>query len=64
MIEDSERGLMAAKAAGVRFIVVPSELTRGSHLVGAYNSVKKTDGASGRAARCVAAEYSGIVCSL
>ena len=36
VIEDSERGLTAAKAAGVRCIVVPSELTRGSHFVGAY----------------------------
>jgi HAD superfamily hydrolase (TIGR01509 family) len=35
-IEDSERGLMAATAAGLRCIVVPSELTRGSRFAGAY----------------------------
>ena len=36
VIEDSERGLMAAKAAGLRCIVVPSEFTRGSNFAGAY----------------------------
>jgi beta-phosphoglucomutase-like phosphatase (HAD superfamily) len=36
VIEDSERGLMAAKAAGLRCIVVPSEFTRGSSFAGAY----------------------------
>jgi HAD superfamily hydrolase (TIGR01509 family) len=35
VIEDSERGLMAAKAAGIRCIVVPSEFTRGSSFAGA-----------------------------
>ena len=36
VIEDSERGLTAAKEAGLRCIVVPSELTRGSNFAGAY----------------------------
>jgi HAD superfamily hydrolase (TIGR01509 family) len=36
VIEDSERGLMAAQAAGLRCIVVPSALTRGSNFAGAY----------------------------
>ena len=36
VIEDSERGLMAAKEAGIRCIVVPGEFTRGSNFAGAY----------------------------
>ena len=36
VIEDSERGLMAATAAGLRCIVVPSAFTRGSNFAGAY----------------------------
>jgi HAD superfamily hydrolase (TIGR01509 family) len=36
VIEDSERGLMAAKEAGIRCIVVPNEFTRGSNFAGAY----------------------------
>ena len=36
VIEDSERGLMAATAAGLRCIVVPSGFTRGSNFAGAY----------------------------
>jgi HAD superfamily hydrolase (TIGR01509 family) len=36
VIEDSERGLMAAKAAGIGCIVVPSAFTRGSNFAGAY----------------------------
>jgi HAD superfamily hydrolase (TIGR01509 family) len=35
-IEDSARGLESARAAGIRCIVVPSGLTRGSRFVGAY----------------------------
>jgi HAD superfamily hydrolase (TIGR01509 family) len=35
VIEDSERGLMAAKAAGLPCMVVPSEFTRGSNFAGA-----------------------------
>jgi HAD superfamily hydrolase (TIGR01509 family) len=36
VIEDSERGLMAATEAGLRCIVVPSAFTRGSTFAGAY----------------------------
>ena len=36
VIEDSERGLMAATAAGLRCIVVPSAFTRGSNFAAAY----------------------------
>jgi len=36
VIEDSERGLTAAKEAGLQCIVVPNEFTRGSNFVGAY----------------------------
>jgi len=36
VIEDSERGLTAAKAAGLRCIVVPSAFTCGSNFAGAY----------------------------
>jgi HAD superfamily hydrolase (TIGR01509 family) len=36
VIEDSERGLIAAREAGLRCIVVPSELTRGQSFDGAY----------------------------
>lgn len=35
-IEDSARGLESAKGAGVRCVVVPSALTRGSNFAGAY----------------------------
>jgi HAD superfamily hydrolase (TIGR01509 family) len=41
VIEDSKRGLMAATEAGLRCIVVPSELTRGSNFVGAYKSLSQ-----------------------
>jgi HAD superfamily hydrolase (TIGR01509 family) len=36
VIEDSERGLISATAAGLRCLVVPGELTRGSKFAGAY----------------------------
>ena len=36
VIEDSERGLIAATAAGIRCIIVPNELTRGRPFVGAH----------------------------
>ena len=36
IVEDSERGLAAAKAAGIRCIVVPNALTLGSNFSGAY----------------------------
>jgi beta-phosphoglucomutase-like phosphatase (HAD superfamily) len=35
VVEDSLRGLTAARAAGLRCVVVPSELTRGSDFSGA-----------------------------
>ncbi len=41
-IEDSERGLAAARAAGLRCIVVPRGLTRGGDFVGAYRVVADT----------------------
>jgi HAD superfamily hydrolase (TIGR01509 family) len=34
-IEDSERGLASASAAGIRCVVVPNELTRGGNFTGA-----------------------------
>jgi len=36
VVEDSARGLAAANAAGLRCVIVPSELTRGSDFSGAY----------------------------
>jgi len=36
IVEDSERGLAAAKAAGIRCIVVPNRLTRNGNFSGAY----------------------------
>jgi HAD superfamily hydrolase (TIGR01509 family) len=36
VVEDSERGLRAAVAAGIRCIVVPNELTRGCTFAGAW----------------------------
>jgi len=36
IVEDSERGLTAAKAAGIRCIVVPNRLTRNADFSGAY----------------------------
>jgi HAD superfamily hydrolase (TIGR01509 family) len=36
VIEDSARGLAAARSAGLRCVVVPSELTRGSDFTGAH----------------------------
>jgi len=44
IVEDSERGLTAAKAAGIRCIVVPTYLTRDSDFQGAYrvlNSIQQ-----------------------
>ncbi len=39
VIEDSERGLASAVAAGLRCVVVPSRLTRGSRFDGAWRVV-------------------------
>ncbi|MBU4371981.1 MAG: HAD-IA family hydrolase [Syntrophaceae bacterium] len=36
VVEDSERGVRAAIAAGIRCIVVPNELTRGGEFAGAW----------------------------
>jgi HAD superfamily hydrolase (TIGR01509 family) len=36
IVEDSERGLAAAKAAGIRCVVVPNALTKGSDFSGVY----------------------------
>jgi HAD superfamily hydrolase (TIGR01509 family) len=36
VVEDSERGLQAALAAGVRCIVIPNDLTRGGAFAGAW----------------------------
>jgi HAD superfamily hydrolase (TIGR01509 family) len=36
IVEDSERGLPAAKAAGIRCMVVPNRLTRDGNFSGAY----------------------------
>ncbi len=42
IVEDSERGLAAAKAAGIRCIVVPNRLTRGGNFSGAYSVLDST----------------------
>jgi HAD superfamily hydrolase (TIGR01509 family) len=39
IVEDSKRGLDAAKAAGIRCIVVPNNLTQGSNFSGAYRVI-------------------------
>jgi HAD superfamily hydrolase (TIGR01509 family) len=44
VIEDSERGLAAARAAGLRCIVVPRGLTRGCSFDGAYRVLDDTRG--------------------
>lgn len=41
-IEDSERGLAAARAAGLRCIVVPRGLTRGGQFAGAHRVLEST----------------------
>jgi HAD superfamily hydrolase (TIGR01509 family) len=41
-VEDSERGLAAARAAGLRCIVVPRGFTRGGDFSGAYRIVEDT----------------------
>jgi beta-phosphoglucomutase-like phosphatase (HAD superfamily) len=35
-VEDSLRGLLAARAAGLRCIIIPSKLTLGSDFTGAH----------------------------
>lgn len=41
VIEDSERGLTAAREAGLRCVVIPSDLTRGGNFVGAYRVLQR-----------------------
>jgi HAD superfamily hydrolase (TIGR01509 family) len=41
-IEDSERGLAAARAAGLRCIIVPRGLTRGGRFAGAHRVLETT----------------------
>jgi len=36
IVEDSERGFAAAKAAGIRCIMIPNSLTKGGDFSGAY----------------------------
>lgn len=40
VIEDSERGLIAANKAGLRCIVIPNEFTKGSDFTGAYKVMR------------------------
>jgi HAD superfamily hydrolase (TIGR01509 family) len=40
VVEDSERGLTAAKEAGIRCIVIPNEITRGSTFSGTYKVLR------------------------
>ena len=47
IVEDSERGLAAAKAAGIRCIVVPNRLTRGSNFSGAYRVLESVSEVAG-----------------
>lgn len=46
IVEDSARGLAAAKAAGIRCIVVPNRLTQNSNFSGAYRVVKNVQEAA------------------
>ena len=41
VVEDSERGLASALAAGLRCVVIPTDLTRGSRFTGAYRVLEK-----------------------
>jgi len=43
VIEDSERGLTAAREAGIRCIVIPNEFTRSSNFDGAYKVIKELE---------------------
>jgi HAD superfamily hydrolase (TIGR01509 family) len=43
VVEDSERGLTAAREAGIRCIVVPNQFTRGSDFAGAYKVIDHLD---------------------
>jgi HAD superfamily hydrolase (TIGR01509 family) len=43
VIEDSERGLASARAAGLRCIVIPRGLTRGGSFTGAYRVLEEAN---------------------
>jgi HAD superfamily hydrolase (TIGR01509 family) len=61
-IEDSERGLASATAAGVRCIVIPTPLTRGGTFAGAYRvlgSVDEIPGALGAGAHSCSSRTAG-----
>ncbi|MEE4264261.1 MAG: HAD family phosphatase [Desulfobacteraceae bacterium] len=47
VVEDSERGLAAARAAGIRCIVVPNALTRSSKFSGAYRVFESVSDVAG-----------------
>jgi len=47
IVEDSERGLAAAKAAGIRCIVVPNALTLGNDFSGAYRVLESVSEVAG-----------------
>jgi beta-phosphoglucomutase-like phosphatase (HAD superfamily) len=47
IVEDSERGLAAAKAAGIRCIVVPNALALGSNFSGAYRVLENVSEVTG-----------------
>lgn len=42
-VEDSERGLQSATAAGIRCIVIPTPMTRGCSFSGAYRVIDRID---------------------
>lgn len=43
VIEDTERGLMSAMAAGIRCLVLPSDVSNGSDFEGAYRVLNRID---------------------
>ena len=47
IVEDSERGLKAAKAAGIKCVVVPNALTRGNDFSGAYRVLESVSEVAG-----------------
>jgi beta-phosphoglucomutase-like phosphatase (HAD superfamily) len=47
IVEDSERGLTAARAAGIRCIVVPNALTRSRKFSGAYRVLESVSDVAG-----------------
>ena len=51
VVEDTERGLAAAKAAGIRCLVVPNALTLGSKFTGAYRVLESVRDVAGEVDR-------------